>query len=113
MSKTLHVAKSYDIRWGNHSDFNWKIYEFHRLLTVLGAEYSGEPFDDEFDVSDDDLVKAASDLEHYDMLNEDTRIEIDNALKGLGCSLDEAATSLWKYVEEGDCDDGYYHFSFF
>ena len=113
MSKTLHVAKKYNIQWGNHSGFNWKIYEFHGLLTALGAEYSGEPFDDDFDVSEDDLVKAASDLEHYDTLDEDARIRIDNALKELGCSLNQAATLLWKYIDEGDCDDGYYHFSFF
>lgn len=113
MSKKLYVAKKYDVQWGDHSNFNYKVFEFHRLLTVLGVEYSGEPFDDEFDVSEEDLTKAAWNLEHYDMLEESTRNDIDKALKGLDCTLDEAATSLWNYVEEGDCNDGYYHFSFF
>lgn len=113
MSRTLHVATTYQVKWGNTSNFNYKVYEFHSLLTVLGIEFTGEYYDSDFEVEEEQFTQGAWDLEHFSELPEAKQGNIKTVLEVLECTIDEAATAFWNYLEEADSNDGYLHFSFF
>ena len=41
MGYRLHVAKKYVVEYADTEAFNWKIFEFHNLLSACGAQYTG------------------------------------------------------------------------
>ena len=54
MGFRLHCATTYKVEWGNAIGFNHKVQEFHDLLDACCCDYSGEEFDVDLEVHEDD-----------------------------------------------------------
>lgn len=113
MGNRLHVAKVYDVRYGTTTGFNYKTEELHNLLSSLGVEYTGESYDDDFEVSRDDWNKGISKLENMERLDTDDKTEIQEALKKLGCTKEEVIELFKDYEEEAEPKSDFLEFSFF
>ena len=50
MGYRLHSASKYDVKY-SAGDFNHKCEEIHNLLSACGADYTGDSYDSEFEVS--------------------------------------------------------------
>ena len=113
MGNRLHVAKEYKVEYGTTASFNWGVGAVHSLLSALGVYYTGEEFDEVFDVYKDDLRHGIDKLKSFDSLDEDERWEIEEPLKDLGKSPMEAYELFTQYLKECDPDIDYLHFCFF
>lgn len=113
MGCRLHVAKKYKVEYALGDAFNYKCSEFHNFLSVSGAEYTGEEWDADFEVSKDDWNKVIDKLKHLYDLPEDERDEIKVAIDDLGCTTDEVIHMLEYYLENAEPNSDYLHLSFF
>ena len=50
MGHRLHVAKAYKVEYALPDNFNHEVEEFHDLLASLSINYTGDSWDDDFDV---------------------------------------------------------------
>ena len=57
MGHRLHVAKTYTVEYALPDNFNHEVTEFHDLLNSLDVSYTGESWDDDFDVYKEDWQK--------------------------------------------------------
>ena len=113
MGKRLHIATKYECEWSDMTAFNWKIEEFHDLLSALNVSYTGESWDDEFEVSKDDWQRGIDTLREYDSLDDDARNDIDEALNALECVREEVLKIMEKFMEQSAPNWGYIECSFF
>lgn len=113
MGNRLHVAKVYDVRYGTTTGFNHKVEELHNLLSSLGVEYTGDSYDDDFEVSRDDWNKGIAKLENFDQLDPDDKYEIQESLKDLGCDRNEVIQLFKEYEAEAETKSDFLEFSFF
>lgn len=113
MGNRLHVAKVYDVRYGSTTGFNYKTEELHNLLSSLGVEYTGESFDDDFEVSRDDWNKGILKLENMEQLDPDDKAEIQDALSKLDCSKEDVIQLFKEYEVEAEPKSDFLEFSFF
>ena len=51
MGHRLHVAKKYEVEYATSASFNYEVEAFHDLLSSLDVSYTGESWDDQFDVT--------------------------------------------------------------
>ena len=59
MGKSVHVAKRYEVEWGETADFDWSDETFIDILNALGADVSRDGKDgDEFEVGVSDYYDA-------------------------------------------------------
>lgn len=61
MGYRLHSASKYDVKY-SAGDFNHKCEEIHYLLSACGADYTGDYYDSEFEVSRRDWEKVIEKL---------------------------------------------------
>lgn len=114
MGYRLHVAKKYDVEYSNGEWFNHKCEELHNLLTALDVNYTGESYDDEFEVSKKDWIKGINKLKNYDNLNEIEKDDIAEAIHFMrDYEIDEIIKSMDVILERSDPSLEYLHFSFF
>lgn len=113
MGNRLHCAKTYKVEYGEMTAFNYGVEEFHNLLDNLGVYYTGESWDDTFDVYKDELRVGINKLRDYDNLTEDERLDLDESLNNLNCSAEECADILDKFFAESEDSIDYIHFCFF
>ena len=113
MGYRLHVAKVYKVEYALGDAFNYKVEEFHNLLSACDATYTGESYDSDFEVTKEDWQKVIDKLKHLYDLSEDEREEIQGAVNDLGCTADEVLHMLEYYLENADTEDGYLHLAFF
>lgn len=113
MGNRLHVAKVYNVRYGNTTGFNYKVEEFHDLLSSLGVDYTGDSYDDDFEVSRDDWNKGISKLENMERLDHDEVQGIQNSLKELGYGRNEVIQLFKDYEAEAEPSSDFLEFSFF
>ncbi len=114
MGYRLHVAREYKVEYALGDAFNHKCEEFHDLLSALGAEYTGESWDADFEVSKDDWKKAIDKLKNLNNLEDpDEKAEITECICKLEYSTNEVVERLEYYLKNGDTFDGYLHFSYF
>ena len=113
MGYRLHVAKVYKVEYALGDAFNYKVEEFHNLLSACDATYTGESYDSDFEVTKEDWKKVIDKLKHLYELDEDTRDEIKGAIDDLGSTTDEVLEMLEYYLEKADTNDGYLHLAFF
>ena len=113
MGNRLHVATKHVVEWSVNDYFNWKILEIHGLLDALGVYYTGEIFDEDFEVSREDWKKGIDTLKNFNNLSEEEQEEIQEALDRLEYSLEEVIEIFEDYYEESDKDDVYMFFAFF
>lgn len=116
MGKSVHVAKRYEIEWGETADFNWSDETFIDILTALGADVVRDGKDsDDFEVGLSDYYDAIKNLRLYisdpHLLTESD--DIAAGLYGLGMTAEELLDTMQRYREEADIHDGWLHFTSF
>lgn len=113
MGKRLHIARKYEVEWTDSAYFNWKIEEFHNLMDALEMYYTGETWDDEFEVSKEDWQKGIDTLRNYDSLDADERETIDEALEPLEYGREEVIGIMEHLMEQSEKDWNFIECSFF
>lgn len=115
MSNCLHVCIKHEIEYGA-SGFNWQMDEVKNLLKSAGCETFGELNDDnigDWEVDDIMFQNAVKKIKkmpkekiasffHKDYVGED----LDEFKK-------DVIELLQKFIDTGDHNNGYYHFSWF
>ena len=71
MGYRLNVAKKYVIEYADIEAFNWKILEFHALLSACGAQYTGEENDLSFEVMKEDWEMMIDKISSLDSLEDE------------------------------------------
>ena len=99
MGYRLHVAKKYEVEYALGDAFNYKVEEFHNLLSACDASYSGESWDSDFEVTKDDWEKVIDTLKHLYDMDEDAQEEIKGAIDDLGSTTDEVIHMLEYYLK--------------
>ena len=105
MGYRLNVAKKYVVEYADVEAFNWKILEFHNLLSACGAQYTGDVDDYNFEVTKEDwkmMIDKISSLDSLEDVEENARIE--ECLAELECPKEEVINLLKKYLEQSDPD---------
>ena len=113
MGYRLHVAKVYKVEFALGDAFNYKVEEFHNLLSACDATYTGESYDSDFEVTKDDWRKVIDNLKHLYDLPEDERDEIKGAVDDLASTTDEVISMMEYYLENAEPDSNYLHLAFF
>ena len=113
MGKRLHIAKKYEVEWSDSAHFNWKISEFHDLLDALDVYYTGETWDDDFEVSKEDWQKGIDTLRSYDKLDADAQETIDKALEALEYEREELIRIMEQFMEQSAPNWSYIECCFF
>lgn len=118
MGKRLHVAKRYEVEYGDTTGFNWTFDKYYDLLKALGGEPMGvgeEYYPDDYECTVHDYDDAIANLECYiknPSLFENGE-DITSYLKDLEMTADELLEKMKAYRKEADTRDGYLHFSTF
>ena len=112
MGFRLHVARTYRVEYGSTEAFNYAVEEFHTLLSALDIPFSGDEYDDEFEIDKEDWFKGIGKLKNLTNLREDDQENITDALQGLGCTVEEAIELFEAYIRESDQGNYYMHFAF-
>ena len=113
MGKRLHVGTKYEVEWSDSAHFNWKIEEFHDLLSALDVSYTGESWDDEFEVTKEEWQKGIDTLRSYDTLDDDAKNRIDEALEALESGREEVIEIMEHFYEQSAPNWCYIECSFF
>ena len=105
MGYRLNVAKKYVIEYADIEAFNWKILEFHALLSACGAQYTGEENDLSFEVMKEDWEMMIDKISSLDSLeDEEEKEEITKCLEDMECPQEEMIKLLKEYLEKSDPD---------
>ena len=122
MGKRVHVAKRYEVEWGDNAAFNWKYQEFYKVLQELGAEVWAEDleFDEmggDVEVPVEDYETAMESLQTFiqspDVFTQDYRENLTEAIGKSDTTPEEFLKDMRKFYEIADKRDGYLHFSSF
>lgn len=113
MGKRLHVAKKYEIEYSSSLGFNYKVAEFHKLLTALGISYNGESWDDDVEVYREDFKQGLDKLKNYDKLDAGEKKEIDKALSETDEPVEEILKIMERLLTESDQKNDYILLAFF
>lgn len=113
MGHRLHVARKYEIEYSSSFGFNYKVVEFHNLLTALGISYNGESWDDDVEVNRENFRQGLDKLKTYDKLDAEERTEIDEALSELDEPVEEIIEIMERLLTESDQKNEYMLLSFF
>ena len=111
MGYRLHVAKEHKVHYATGDAFNYKVEEFHHLLSACDATYTGESWDSDFEVTKDDWQKVIDKLKNLDAQEEKT--EIQECIKELEYSTEEVIESMEYFLKESDPDNDYLFLSYF
>lgn len=114
MGYRLHVAREYKVEYALGDAFNYKVEEFHDLLSACRAEYTGDAYDSDFEVSKDDWIRMIEKLKNLGS-NNDARekADIQRCIAYLGSTAEEVIRMLEYYLENSDPENDYLHLSFF
>lgn len=113
MGHRLHVAKKYEIKYSSSFGFNYKVIEFHNLLTALDISYNGESWDDDVEVNREDFRQGLEKLKNYDKLDEEKRTKIDEALSEFDEPIEEIIEIMERLLIESDQKNEYMLLAFF
>ena len=113
MGLRLHVAKKYEIEYSYSFGFNYKVVEFHNLLTALDISYNGESWDDDVEVNKEDFRQGLDKLKTYDKLDAGEKTEIDEALSELDEPVEKIIEIMEKLLIVSDQENEYMLLSFF
>lgn len=102
MGHRLHVAKKYEVEYTLADNFNYEVEEFHDLLSSLDVTYTGDSYDDQFDVSKEEWKKGIDKLKNLSNLETEERKEIESALEKLEEPLAEIIEFMELLLEEAD-----------
>lgn len=113
MGYRLHCATKYETRYSTGDAFNYKCEEFHNLLSACGANYTGESWDAEFEVTREEWNKVIGKLKTLDSLNEDERNEIMKAVNEMEYDVNDIISSMEYFFEQADSNHDYLHLCYF
>ena len=113
MGLRLHVARKYEIEYSSSFGFNYKVVEFHNLLTALGISYNGESWDDDVEVNRENFRQGLDKLKTYHNLDAGEKTEIDEALSELDEPVEEIIEIMERLLTESDQKNEYMLLSFF
>ena len=102
MGHRLHVAKTYTVEYALPDNFNHEVVEFHDLLKSLDVDYTGESWDDDFEVYKEEWQKGIDKLKNLPNLETEEREEIENALTEMNESLLEIIEFMVLLLKEAD-----------
>ena len=102
MGHRLHVAKKYEVEYTLADNFNYEVEEFHDLLSSLDVTYTGDSYDDQFDVSKEEWKKGIDKLKNLSNLETEEREDIESALEKLEEPLAEIIEFMELLLEEAD-----------
>lgn len=112
MGLRLYVAKTYKVEFAYGMGFNYKTSELHDLLNALDIPYSGESWDERFDVEKEEWMKGIEVLKNFDNLEASEREDIENALKACECTREEAIELFEGYYNTAAPEHDYLEFQF-
>ena len=112
MGLRLYVAKTYDVEYAYGIAFNYKVSEFHDLLDALNVNYSGENWDERFDVDKQEWLYGIERLKNFDQLEASEREDIENALECCECTREEAIELFEGYYNTAEPNHHYLEFQF-
>ena len=113
MGLRLFVATTYRVEYDySGSGFNYLVSEFHDLLDALGVDYSGDTWDERFDVEKDEWLEGISKLKNLDCLEASEREKIEKALCACECTREEAIELFVWYYNSSAPDHDYLEFQF-
>ena len=113
MGYRLHCATKYDVKYSTGDAFNYKCEEFHYLLTACGADYTGECWDPEFEVSKEDWNNAIAKLKALETLNPDERSGIEEAIKEMELGVEDIVSCMEYFLENADPNNDSLHLCYF
>ena len=113
MGHRLHVAKTYTVEYALPDNFNHEVTEFHDLLSSLDVSYTGESWDDQFDVTKEDWQKGINKLKNLPNLETEEKEDIESALKDLREPLPEIIDFMELLYEKADPKYDFMVLSFF
>ena len=112
MGNRLYVAKTYKVEFDYGVGFNHMVCELHDLLDALNISYSGESWDERFDVDKEEWLKGIEALKNFGNLEASEREDIANALKACECTREEAIELFEGYYNTAAPEHGYMEFQF-
>ena len=112
MGYRLHSATRYEVKY-SAGDFNHQCEEIHNLLSSCGAEYTGDCYDSEFEVSRNDWEKVIEELKNLDSLQEEEKDEIMEAIGEMKCTLKNIIEGMEFLLKESDPNNDFLHLSYF
>ena len=113
MGHRLHVAKTYIVEYALPDNFNYEVTEFHDLLKSLDVDYTGESWDDQFEVTKEDWQKGIDKLKNLPNLETEEKEDIESALKDLREPLPEIIDFMELLYEKADPKHDFMVLSFF
>ena len=114
MGYRLHVAREYRVEYALGDAFNYKVEEFHNLLSACGAEYTGEIYDADFEVSKEDWTMMIEKLKNLGSSTDvREKADIRKCIEELESTEEEVIKMLGYYFQHSDPDNDYMHLSFF
>lgn len=113
MGYRLHCATKYIVEYLSGSTFNYKCEEFHNLLTACGADYTGDCWDSDFEVTKEDWSKAIEKLKTLNSLEAGEQSEIQEAISRMEYSVEEIISSMQNFLACAEPNSEYLHLSYF
>lgn len=113
MGHRLHVAKTYTVEYALPDNFNHEVTEFHDLLNSLDVSYTGESWDDDFDVYKEEWQKGIDKLKNLVKLEAEEKQEIESALFKMNEPLPEIVEFMELLLNEADSKHEYLVLRFF
>ena len=113
MGHRLHVAKKYVVEYATSASFSYEVEAFHDLLSSLDVDYTGESWDDQFDVTKEDWQKGINKLKNLPNLETEEKEDIESALKDLREPLPEIIDFMELLYEKADPKHDFMVLSFF
>ena len=114
MGHRLHVAKKYDVEYSLADNFNYEVEEFHDLLSSLDVSYTGDSYDNQFEVSKEEWKRGIDKLKNLPNLETaEEKEDIESALKDLREPLPEIIDFMELLYEKADPKHDFMVLSFF
>ena len=113
MGHRLHVAMKYEVEYATSASFSYEVEAFHDLLSSLDVSYTGESWDDQFDVSKEEWQKGMNKLKNLPNLETEEKEDIESALKDLREPLPEIIDFMELLYEKADPKYDFMVLSFF
>ena len=96
MGSRLNVQKKRVVEYDHSGYFNYQNVEFHNILDSLCVFYTGEEWDDEFEVERNSLEKGLKELEN---IRDGKEYSDDINKEDLDCYLKECEMTIDKLVD--------------
>ena len=82
MGFRMHVARIHKVEYGSTEAFNYAVEELHNLLSALEVLYSGDSYDNEFEVDKEEWLRGLKKLKNLANLEEDDKEGAGGILRG-------------------------------